>query len=544
MENALTYRLSRRAFIAQFGLLAGTGAAYSAMSTLGMAPAAADTQITRTGFIPPKPGDLIDQVQGHHKVLIMGGGPAGLVTAYELQKGGYDVEVLEARTRPGGRVWTARNGVTETDLNGETQTCDFSTGHFYNVGATRIPQHHITLDYCRELGIELLAFGNQNADSPVYYSGDTELNNVAIPYRQAKADTYGYISELLTKAVDKGALDDDLTRDDKEALSEFLSSFGDLSSDGRYLGSSRAGFNGAPSGAGTDYGDPRKASALSDVVQSGIGRNFSFEFGYDQAMMMYSPVGGMDTIYYRMAESIGPNRVKYGAEITGFSTGDDNAKPWVTYTRNGRDEQVEADFVVNALPPHLLLKLDNDLPMDLTNALKDATPFSSGKLGIEYSRRWWEEDQRIFGGASNTDLAIEQIMFPYDHYLSDRGVVVAYYNNADNHLEFEGLAHADRLKKAVDLGKRIHGDVYGENIRTSFSGSFMKTKYSEGAWIDWKGGSHSHNDSGSYKKALEPVGRMYFAGDHLSNAIAWQHGALESGRAAVTAIHERVGASA
>lgn len=540
----MPYTLSRRAFITRFGMLAGSGAAYSAMSTLGMAPAAADTAITRAGFIPPRPGDLIDQVQGHHKVVIMGGGPAGLVAAYELQKGGYDVEVLEARDRPGGRVWTARNGVTETDLNGETQTCDFSPGHFYNVGATRIPQHHITMDYCRELGVELLAFGNQNADSLLYYTGDTDLNNLAVPYRQAKADTYGYVSELLTKAVNKGALDDELSGDDKDALSEFLASFGDLSSDGRYLGSSRAGFNGPPSGAGTDYGDAREAAALSDVVQSGIGRNFSFEFGYDQAMMMYSPVGGMDRIYQRMAEAIGANRVKYRAEITGFSTGDNNARPWVSYTRDGRDERVEADFVVNALPPNLVLKLDNDLPNDLTNALRDAKPFSSGKLGIEYSRRWWEEDQRIYGGASDTDLNINQIMFPYDHYHSDRGVVVAYYNNADDHLEYEGLPHAERLEKAVEEGKRIHGDVYGEDISSSFSGSFMKTRYSEGAWVDWPDGSHSHNDSPSYLKAIEPAGRMYFAGDHLSNSIAWQHGALESGRAAVTAIHERVGASA
>ncbi|MGO3363633.1 MAG: flavin monoamine oxidase family protein [Corynebacterium sp.] len=527
----------------RFGMLAGTGAAYGAMASMGMAPAVADTDITRVGFEPPRPGHLIDRVSGHHKVLVLGGGPSGLVTAYELQKGGYDVEVLEARSRPGGRVWTARDGVTETDLDGETQTCTFSPGHFYNVGATRIPQHHITLDYCRELGVELLAFGNQNADALVYYDGHTPLNNVALPYRQAKADTYGYVSELLTKAISKGALDDDLSSDDKDALSEFLADFGDLSDDGRYTGTDRAGFNGPPSGAATDYGDPREAAELSDVIQSGIGRNFSFDFGYDQAMMMYSPVGGMDMIYHRMSEAIGPNRVKYGAEVTGFSTGDNNSKPWATFTRNGRDERIEADFIVNTLPPHLVVKLDSDLPTDHVNALKDAKPFSAGKLGMEYSRRWWEEDQRIYGGASNTDLAIEQIMFPYDHYNSDRGIVVAYYNNAENHQEFEKLKHADRLEKAVDLGKRIHGDVYGEDISSSFSGSFMKTRYSEGAWIDWPSGSHSHNDHPSYLKACEPVGRMYFAGDHLSNSIAWQHGALESGRKAVMDIHERVGAA-
>lgn len=535
------YTLTRRSFLTRFGMLAGTGAAYGALSSLGMAPAVADANLARKAFTPIRPGHLIDRVSGTApKVVILGGGPAGLVSAYELQKGGYKVEILEARQRPGGRVFTARKGVTETDLDGETQTCEFSPGHFYNVGATRIPQHHITLDYCRELGVELLAFGNQNADSLVYYDGKTPLNNKAMTYRQAKADTYGYVSELLTKAVNQGALDKELSKDDKDALSEFLSSFGDLSASGKYEGSSRAGFVGASPGAGLDYGEQRKANAMSDVIQSGIGRNFSFEFGHDQAMMMFSPVGGMDRIYYKFAEAIGANHIRYGAEVTGFSTGDNSTKPWATYKRNGKEEKIEADYIICALPPHLVLKLKSDLPKENADALKSAKPFSSGKLGIEYSRRWWEEDERIYGGASNTDLAIEQIMYPYDHYNSDRGVVVAYYNNAENHIEFEKLKHADRLKKAVDLGKKIHGDVYGKDISSSFSGSWMKTRYSEGAWIDWEGGSHSRNDSPAYKKALEPVGRMYFAGDHLSNSIAWQQGALESGRAAVTAIHERV----
>lgn len=496
--------------------------------------------IARTGFTPIRPGQLIGKVNGRPKVLILGAGPAGLVSAYELQKGGYDVEVIEARNRPGGRVWTARGGVEETDLSGETQKCTFSPGHYYNVGATRIPQHHITLDYCRELGVELLAFGNQNANALVYYDGETPLNNTGVTYRQAKADTYGYVSELLAKAVNRGALDQELSRDDKDALSEFLSSFGDLSSDGRYVGSSRAGFASGPPGAGSQYGQPVEAAALSDVIRSGIGRNFSFDFGYDQAMMMFSPVGGMDRIYQRFVEVIGPNRVKYGAEVTGFSTGDGSTKPWVTYRRNGVPERVEADYVICTLPPHLVLRLNTDLPGDLRTALGAAEPYSAGKLGIEYSRRWWEEDQRIYGGASNTDLSIEQIMFPYDHYNGDRGVVVAYYNFGEKHEEFERLKHSARVDKAVEMGKLIHGDEYGKNISSSFSGSFMKTKYSEGAWVDWKGGSHSRNTSAEYLRALEPVGRMYFAGDHLSNAIAWQHGALESGRLAVTSIHERV----
>ncbi len=42
------------------------------------------------------------------KVVVVGGGIAGLTTAYRLQKGGMDVNLYEARGRVGGRIFTAR----------------------------------------------------------------------------------------------------------------------------------------------------------------------------------------------------------------------------------------------------------------------------------------------------------------------------------------------------------------------------------------------------------------------------------------------------
>ncbi len=44
---------------------------------------------------------------GHMRVLIIGAGVAGLAAAQELARAGVDCEILEARRRVGGRVWTA-----------------------------------------------------------------------------------------------------------------------------------------------------------------------------------------------------------------------------------------------------------------------------------------------------------------------------------------------------------------------------------------------------------------------------------------------------
>ena len=79
------------------------------------------------------------------KVLILGAGMAGLVAGYELSKLGHEVTILEARTRPGGRVHTVRE--------------PFSDGLYAEAGAARIPENHdLTLKYVKEFALPLEPF--------------------------------------------------------------------------------------------------------------------------------------------------------------------------------------------------------------------------------------------------------------------------------------------------------------------------------------------------------------------------------------------------
>jgi monoamine oxidase len=86
------------------------------------------------------------------KVVIVGGGLAGLSCAHELQKYSFDVAVLEGQGRGGGRVQTLREGLYP--------------GFTAETGAARIPDtHHLTLSYVREFGLKLEPFhGGDLAD--------------------------------------------------------------------------------------------------------------------------------------------------------------------------------------------------------------------------------------------------------------------------------------------------------------------------------------------------------------------------------------------
>src|SRR4051812_32599018 len=83
---------------------------------------------------------------GHgRKVIVLGAGMSGLAAGLKLAELGYDVTILEARGRPGGRVHTLRE--------------PFSDGLYAEAGAGRLPAtHNLTQAYVKRYGLKLDPF--------------------------------------------------------------------------------------------------------------------------------------------------------------------------------------------------------------------------------------------------------------------------------------------------------------------------------------------------------------------------------------------------
>lgn len=522
---------SRRTFLRNVGLSGGAGAMFATMGALGLAPTA-QAASREPAFRAPSEGDFHLKGKGAAKVVVVGGGIAGLATAYELGKAGYDCTVLEARSRTGGRNFTVRGGDSTTDIHGVKQTAQFSDGQYMNAGPGRIPQWMVTLDYCRELGVPIEVFTNVNANAYIY----NEKSGMKAPtrYRTAKADVYGYVAELLSKATDKGALDRQITADDQERLLEFLKDFGDIGDTLDYTGSPRRGYRVDPAAAGTPGEELGSVPSASEVFASGVGRYFAFEFEYDQAMLMFQPVGGMDRIPAALTRAIGERRIRTGAAVTEIT--DTAHGVTVTYTRSGRTHRVEADYCVAALPPNILAKTAHNLGPAVQSALEACKPSSAGKIGLEYRSRWWESDHQIYGGITETDMDLAHIWYPSYGHQGRRGTIIGYYNTGSNADAYATLTPREREARAVAQGVKIHGEKYRTELAASFSHHWRQTPYLEAAWHSLSGGP----DAPVLAPLNQAAGRVYFAGDYLSYADAWQHGAFTSARKAVTALHTRV----
>src|SRR3954467_7739604 len=196
-------RTTRRQLLTAIGMMGGTAALYQAMTTMGHA---AETQFKG----PP------DLSGGHGAtVLVIGAGLAGMLAAYELSKAGYKVRVLEYQNRAGGRNWSLYGGDTYTELGGDTQKVSFSSGNYVNPGPWRIPYHHRTLlHYCKQFNVALEPFIQFNHTA--YVHNTDAFSNKPVRFKTAAADFEGNVAELLAKAVNQKAINQETTREDPQ----------------------------------------------------------------------------------------------------------------------------------------------------------------------------------------------------------------------------------------------------------------------------------------------------------------------------------------
>jgi monoamine oxidase len=493
------------------------------MMAMGLLPAA-----------PAHPFRLEGDGNGQ-EVLILGAGLAGMAAAYELGKLGYRCTILEARERAGGRCWSIRKGSAGEETGFGRHVAGFDDAQYFNAGPSRIPHHHgLTLHYCKELGVPIQVYNNVNENAYYFSEGKGPLSGKKIRVREVHNDMRGWMTELLAKGLDGGRLDTGMSREDVLKVIEYLRAEGGLDIDKLYKASARRGYNETP-GAGEMEGKLGDPHLLVDLLDSGLLDPDFYnvaEYTYELQGTLFQAVGGMDRIAAAFEKRVGP-LIRYRAEVSSIRNVGQGVK--VVYRDGAGEKTVEVPYCICTIPLPVLSNIDHNFGSDASRAIDSVVYMSTSKIGLQFKRRFWEEDEGIYGGITHTNNQLTQIFYPSYDYLSGKGVLIGYYNFNEKAVATGNLSYRDREKLALDKGSLIHPQ-YRQEFETSFSVSWHKTKYSLGGWALYSAAERKT----FYKSLLVPDGRVYFAGEHLTYLNAWMAGALESARSVVGALHSRV----
>lgn len=521
--------ISRRNLLSLIGLTAGSAVMYQAMTSLGFA--------AESGFKGPV------KLEGDPKgatVLILGAGLAGMLAAMEMRKAGYKVKILEYNNRAGGRNWTVHGGDTFTELGGASQTCEFDKDQYINLGPWRIPYHHNgLLHYCRELGVTLEPF--QQVNHNAFLHSTEAFGGKPQRVRDIKTDFQGHVSELLAKVTQKGKLEGDVTKEDQEMLLEALRGWGALNQDYAYAkGVTSAEFRGYEKDPGGGLGAepvPGAPIDLSDILKSGLWGSLA-NFGlYEFQTTMFQPVGGMGKIGEAFAKQVS-DLITFNAKVTKIEQNDKGVT--VTYedaTKPGAVQQETTDWCVCTIPLTILSQIDVQIGAPMKAAI-DAVPYASSvKVGLQFKRRFWEQDDLIFGGVSYTNLPITQISYPSTSFnTSGKGVLLGCYTwNGPNSYEFTSMSPQERVQRAVEYGSQIHPQ-YKEEFENGVSWAWHRSPFTLGCAGDWTDETRKEH----YDNLCQIDGRIVLAGEHASYIPAWQEGAILSSLNAIERLHQRV----
>ena len=536
--------VSRREFLMRVGQAGGYSAAFVAMQGLGLMPAKAEP--IESIAVAAGTGEGI-------KVAILGGGIAGLVAAYELRELGYDVTLLEARARPGGRNWTVRGGDTVEFLNGITQPCTWEKGNYQNVGPARLPSiHSHMLGYCRKFGVPMEVEINTTRSS--FLENDDANGGKPIVQRQAMNDTRGHVSELLSKCIAQGNLDADFSAEDKQRMLDFLQVYGPLDGARKYIGSDRAGYA-VPPGAGDDTGVLSKPIDMHTLLQADFWSGLLYEETYDWQATMMQPVGGMDRIPYAFSKALG-SVIRFESPVTEIRKTSNGVR--IGYLDKGTPQSLDAHFCICAMPLQMLKKVPNDFSPAFKKVVDECTYAHAYKVAWE-SRRFWEQDYNIYGGLEFVSQGLSPIWFPSGNLFAQRGVFVSGYGDSGQAgIDGKPLQYTLQMSKATV--EKLHPG-HSKEMEKPIWVNWGEIKWNEGSWISSYGPGQSRFGSGArttrqgtmsivpggtlksapgYETLLQPDGPIYFAGDHVSHIVGWQEGAAVSSVRVVNMISEKV----
>lgn len=435
---------------------------------------------------------------GSDSVIVVGAGLAGLAAAYELNKAGKQVTVLEARSRPGGRVRTYRD--------------PFADGLYAEMGAEYVDAtDDYDHKYCKEFDLKVMTaklydgifLRNQAISMAGLKDGSEKLPFEGVNPGSLFGHEAQFTKDLVAKIKDPEHLPSEIRKMDNLSIVEFLVDRGapaDVITLYNYMNATES------------TARPEQMSALKMI--KGHAEAGDFNEDVDEGRIF----GGNDQLPKAFARRLS-DQIFYNRPVKRIKWSKSGVQ--VFFDEKGITQSISGTQLVLALPFSVLRHVPMD-PYFSNKKMEVINTLSYGqvmKVAMQFRSRFWNNKKSV-GQRVFTDTKLRRL---YDMSIDQpgpRGILMSFTAGAD--AEYLGGLSADqRQKAALAETTRVWPDA---------------PKYWEGAAIKywnedpWTQGSYSFVGPGQidYREiATKSEAPVYFAGEHTETAS--MNGAIKSG---------------
>jgi len=477
----------------------------SALATAGLL-VGCQRRSEETPVTPVTPITARPRRSGATRIAIVGGGMAGLNTAWKLKKAGLEAKIFEGADRTGGRIFTASN------LLGEGLTTELG-GEFID------STHEEMLALMQEFSLEKLDTqgpGAADLKPETYFVNgrhytQADVAREFVPLAKQILEHYDSMGEVVDYETEGGG-----GAFDKMSIAQYFDKIGASGWMRELLEVAYV----------TEYGlDAGEQSALNFIFLIGTG-DLSAEAEsvslLGESDERYKVRGGNQRIVDELAKRVEP-QIHRRHRLEAIRSSADGYT--LTFqTSSGVIDEV-ADVVVLAIPFTMLrdVKMDVELPALKKRAIKELGYGANAKVLVGFRSRPWQK--LGYSGATYSD---EMFQLAWDNSFMQPGTAggLTLYSGGKLALAAgEGTAEeaAARLMRGIERaypgatrernGKvsRIHWPTFPWT-RASYS------CYKPGQWTTIAGAEGL------------PVGNLFFAGEHCSYDFqGYMNGAAQSG---------------
>jgi monoamine oxidase len=439
------------------------------------------------------------------KILVLGAGAAGLAAGLKLKELGHEVAILEARARPGGRIFTLRE--------------PFADGLYAEAGAGRIPSTHaLTLAYIERFKLALDSFYPESGAEVFLWrgkrlvvpaGGSPDLNQLKVNFTARERDIgFAGLSKLYLERV-------------REEVRAWPAEAWPYPDDDRYKHISYGEFL-RDQGASPD--------AIAYLAQ-GFEEDSLLDYAHDAVShsvpKLWKIRGGNDLLSRAMATQLA-QQIRYGADVRRIEQ--DSKGVRVTYVAGGTQNVETAGRVICTIPFPVLrdIEVAPGFSSGKAQAIRELYLGAVARVFIQVRTRSWE--QQGLNGFATVDQPME-FWSPTHNQPGTRGILMSYiYERLAR--EYSAQTPEAQVARSLDLFEQIHPGTRAQ-FESATTWSWLNERYSRGAYLVTKPGQFE-----LLRHTGTPEGRVHFAGEHTSPWPGWIQGALHSGLRAAREVNE------